>query len=718
MARRAVQKRSYRNEIIMFTSDSQMGGWAYHWVHQMRRMGYEHWLILADKEPTCATLQAGWEPMVRNHAELPLSCAWSSYPRAHPGWAQWAPQRGADSMHNVYILWTTRWWVAWQLLSHGTNVLSLDVDAVLLTDIYELLRAPPLSQQDVLITRNSDNSQSLNCGFVYFNRRPDGRQGASDATGATGERSALAKCGPASLERAARASAAGGGVPAAEWVARAMWERTQLFLEIERDSLREPPLREVLWEQDAWNDLAKSLELNARVFPWAVGYGKQSDLWAKLGYRRHVDGGKRGIEHREKWVDWRKIGPKRHSLPPWPAASEPHARSFYEADLRTPLLWIQLCPPANASSSANAPAPPGTTRGIPLGLVSSVPTLPGRLMIAPTFLASLGDDPQPDWAGATPPAFSYLHLTNMWHCFPHMCWSKAGRLFWLRAHGFWDERLDALGITPRGKPYDGRTRVLTLPAETYAAIEALTPPHGGDPPDTSAERWLGFRRAHALVHNLVTLASLLGRKPHIPEVPCSFIRGIQPRKRSNPSARSRFGVSHPSTVVTGSVEREVCHLAPGTWRPGGPDQCYHNRIMHSFDFRRFLASPAVAAAARAGHGNGSLTVPRPPLPPDERSSLDAKLDVAALRAICERASQLAETPVLVLDGLLPARDFLIDAPLDAAEFASERRRKATRRPRWHSLLQPSTLRALEGACPGAKDLIADRKACVGYFLAE
>ena len=27
------------------------------------------------------------------------------------------------------------------------------------------------------------------------------------------------------------------------------------------------PAREVLWEQDAWNDLAKSLELNRRYNP-------------------------------------------------------------------------------------------------------------------------------------------------------------------------------------------------------------------------------------------------------------------------------------------------------------------------------------------------------------------------------------------------------------------------------------------------------------------
>ena len=73
-------------------------------------------------------------------------------------------------MHNVYILWATRWWVALKLLRQGLNVLSLDVDAVLLSDVYQLLRSPPLSAQDVVITRNDDGSQSLNCGFVYFNR--------------------------------------------------------------------------------------------------------------------------------------------------------------------------------------------------------------------------------------------------------------------------------------------------------------------------------------------------------------------------------------------------------------------------------------------------------------------------------------------------------------------------------------------------------------------
>jgi hypothetical protein len=67
-----------------------------------------------------------------------------------------------------------------------------------------------------------------------------------------------------------------------------MWERILLFLEVQKRQLQLPPKREVLWEQDVWNDLAKSLELGRRVFPWAVGYGLDSDLWSKFGYKRQA----------------------------------------------------------------------------------------------------------------------------------------------------------------------------------------------------------------------------------------------------------------------------------------------------------------------------------------------------------------------------------------------------------------------------------------------
>ena len=41
--------RSYRGEIIMFTADANMAGWGFHWVNQLRKGGYEHWVMLADR---------------------------------------------------------------------------------------------------------------------------------------------------------------------------------------------------------------------------------------------------------------------------------------------------------------------------------------------------------------------------------------------------------------------------------------------------------------------------------------------------------------------------------------------------------------------------------------------------------------------------------------------------------------------------------------------
>ena len=513
-----------------------------------------------------------------------------------------------------------------------------------------------------------------------------------------------------------------------------MWERVLLFLDVNRRDYSAPPKREVLWEQDVWNDLVKSLELQRRVFPWAVGYGHDSDLWPALGYQRVVieRRGRGGGGHMEKWVAWAKR--TEGASPPWdPPDDELNARAFYKHDLGSPLRTLDLCSPRNASAGAAAPVPAGTTSGIPLGLPSARPLRPGRLMVAPTWLASLGNDPEEGWAAAEPPGFAYLHLTNMWHCFPHMCWSKAGRLFWLRAHGFWDARLDALGLTPRGTPFEVHgaaqplasaapnpnptTRVLALPPAAHDAVVRLTPYAADGTRASSADRGHALRSAMALIHNLVVVAALVGRRPAMPTWPCEFVRQMQPPAQYSASDRARFGVAHPIVLAEGRPGAPTCHLSPGTWRPGGPDQCYHNWAMADFDFRAFLSTPPLA-----GQPNGSLTLERPPLPAYNASGGvggEGDLDVGALRKLCRAAGAQAGAAVLVLEGLLPARDYLIDLPgIQAAEFHTERHRIATGRPRWHSLLQPELLRQLADDCPGAATFRRFRLACCGYFLAE
>lgn len=83
---------------------------------------------------------------------------------------------------------------------------------------------------------HQDQSQSLNCGFVYFNLRA----AAESATASD----ALQGCG---VKRAVpRADA----VPAAVWVAELIWLRFITFLEVDVKRLKRPPRREVLWEQE------------------------------------------------------------------------------------------------------------------------------------------------------------------------------------------------------------------------------------------------------------------------------------------------------------------------------------------------------------------------------------------------------------------------------------------------------------------------------------
>ena len=89
-----------------------------------------------------------------------------------------------------------------------------------------------------------------------------------------------------------------------------------------------------------------------------------------------------------------------------------------------------------------------------------------------------------------------------------------------------------------------------------------------------------------------------------------------------------------------------------------------------------------------------------------------------LQEMCRNADAFKHDKLLQLDGLLPLRDALIDAPIGVDEFASEAKRLASGRPRWHSLLQGLTLKSLSRVCPGAQNLTSWRKACVGYFLAE
>jgi len=66
--RKVAAQRSYRGEVILFTSDASMAGWSFHFVTQLRARGYEHWLILADKKVRPGSLAAPRTPAPRGRS--------------------------------------------------------------------------------------------------------------------------------------------------------------------------------------------------------------------------------------------------------------------------------------------------------------------------------------------------------------------------------------------------------------------------------------------------------------------------------------------------------------------------------------------------------------------------------------------------------------------------------------------------------------------------
>ena len=134
-----------------------------------------------------------------------------------------------------------------------------------------------------------------------------------------------------------------------------------------------------------WVTLTLALTLTRRVFPWVTGYGKRSDLWAKLGYERRVVDTR---THPEKWVAWRRL--KLAGVPPLqPSPAEGKwAHNFFNAQLRSPLLWLPLCSPANQSSRASVVPPAGSVEGIPLALTLILP-LPLTLTLTLTLALTL-----------------------------------------------------------------------------------------------------------------------------------------------------------------------------------------------------------------------------------------------------------------------------------------------------------------------------------------
>jgi hypothetical protein len=260
--RRAIKSTARNEQLVLLLLNAAMSALGYNFVNQLRSFGVEQHLLLTPSEDDCGRLSRVW----RSLGDRPSACGWPGTLVAHKGWRQY----GLNSTKDVLALYTYRWHLASRLTDLGVSVLVMDVDAALLADVSNLLLRRPLSEFDIVLTDQGGKS-GINCGFVYFNMHPTSPQHAPRECSAKGR-----SVRPAATARGG--DPVGPCISAARWFARVLWQRFLLFLELPPGS--EPlrgngrPSALVLWEQDLWNDVLRSIEEDAAMHPW--NYGKAS----------------------------------------------------------------------------------------------------------------------------------------------------------------------------------------------------------------------------------------------------------------------------------------------------------------------------------------------------------------------------------------------------------------------------------------------------------
>ena len=303
----------------------------------------------------------------------------------------------------------------------------------------------------------------------------------------------------------------------------------------------------------------------------------------------------------------------------------------------------------------------------------------GRLLIAPLWLMARGDNPEIGWIMATPPPAPYAHLVSMWRCFGEdFCYSRSNRLWWLRATGMWDRRLDVAGLTPGGSLWDSDTRVLTLSGKTITEMKS-------------------FLDLHRALHDLVVAASLTGRRPVMPTLPCDFLQS----KRDDIYLHR---VPWPDVVAVGPPHKARCHLFPGG------AECRHTDVMHGFDFTHFRKEVAAMEAQGKHTSAHEKRWPRIRLRTLEAYQPGADRAMAVCNHYAQDSLHNARIAVLEDAGAsdhLLMEDVNLTAVLEGGEddFDSIH-------------LLPASKSALVKTCPFFDRWVGLKRACPGYLLSN
>jgi hypothetical protein len=635
----------YGLEVILLLVDARYASWAFTFVqgaHQ--RLGYSNFLLTSPSQKDCSLLADMW----RRFNETPPACGWASEVSGNAAWLRWgrrAQRRG--SMLDMHKAFAQRWKVAAQLLDLRYNVLVLDLDGLLVADIYPLLHSPLITRYAVVI---QEESKGLNCGFVYFNSHapfgtPSCAQSSSWVSPVRRPLLGVIKQGSSCRSTAS-------------WMAHAIYERIMYVAEKDPTGIDEG----ALWEQSVWNDVLISLETDSDSYPnifEAVSPRRRREVFGNFTSAQSAA---------KKYIGLHQRSRTSYDSPLPPPDGERGLAFHRSFRTRTPLTTMPLCAPQHVRIFRKRPK----TRPC---LAS------GELLIAPPWLLARGSQPEIDWTVAQPPPVAYAHLVNMWRCFGSDCYSRANRLWWLRATGVWDRRLDDAGLTPGGPLWDAHTRVLVLSTATVSNMRS-------------------FLDLNKVLHDLVVAASLTGRTPVMPTLPCSFLQSDAPQHKA-----FIHGVPWSDVLAVGPPDQARCYPYPGGMN--NAPHCGYAEVMHGFDFSYFKKVVAAEDVAMGAPRVGT----RRRWPRLQLSSLvEHEPGVKRATALCEAQYSLGTARIAVLEDAGAADHLLMqDVNLTAILGGSD---DVIR------MLDASNVapQVLVNACPYLSNWKRMRLRCPGYLI--
>lgn len=159
----AAERRSFRKEIILFVSNRGGNHLAANTVANLRKLGFEHYILITNTAETCYDLLKGpWG----------VDCGWTSFLQNR------AKQMGtfqvtAEEQATPFRLWWVRFHYLERLVGMGYNPMYVDTDVRFEMNPYPLLKSPPFDKFTLFAQDENGHPGGLNIGCVYAQNAPE-----------------------------------------------------------------------------------------------------------------------------------------------------------------------------------------------------------------------------------------------------------------------------------------------------------------------------------------------------------------------------------------------------------------------------------------------------------------------------------------------------------------------------------------------------------------